>query len=110
MPVDSNNTELKFLGIFYSMHVMVLTCVKPKKGLPKFYFRQPLGNPTYSSPNLATLAHPPTHSHPYTHPHTHPHIHRLTHTHTNTHSHTHPQTHTYTHTHTHTMQQTKTLR
>ena len=27
-----------------------------KKGLPKFYFRQPLGNPSYSSPNLATLA------------------------------------------------------
>ena len=26
-----------------------------KKGLPKFYFRQPLGNPTYSSPNLTTL-------------------------------------------------------
>ena len=27
-----------------------------KIGLPKFYFRQPLGNPTYASPNLATLA------------------------------------------------------
>ena len=28
---------------------------RAKKGLPTFYFRQPLGNPTYSSPNLATL-------------------------------------------------------
>ena len=25
-----------------------------QKRLPKFDFRQPLGNPTYSSPNLAT--------------------------------------------------------
>ena len=34
---------------------MVLTYAEPKKGLPKFYFTQPLGNPTYTSPNLATL-------------------------------------------------------
>ena len=33
-----------------------------KKGLTKLYFRQPLGNPTYSSPNLATLAHGNFHS------------------------------------------------
>ena len=30
-----------------------------QKSLPKFYFTQPLGNPTYTSPNLATLV---THS------------------------------------------------
>ena len=37
------------------MHVMVVNLWRAKKGLPKFYFRQPLGNPTYSSPNLVTL-------------------------------------------------------
>ena len=34
---------------------MVVTYGEPKKGYYKFYFRQPLGNPTYGSPNLATL-------------------------------------------------------
>ena len=38
------------------MLVMVVTYGEPKKGLPKFYFKQPLGNTTYGSPNLATLA------------------------------------------------------
>ena len=28
---------------------------RAKIGLPKFFFRQPLGNPTYGSPNLTTL-------------------------------------------------------
>ena len=35
---------------------MVVTYSEPKKGLPKYYFKQPLGNTTYGSPNLATLA------------------------------------------------------
>ena len=54
MPVDSNNTELKFLGIFYSMHVMVLTCVKPKKG----YLNFTLGNLWATQP-IALLIWPP---------------------------------------------------
>ena len=37
------------------MHVMVLTYAEPKKGYLNFNLTQPLGNPTYSSPNLATL-------------------------------------------------------
>ena len=37
------------------MHVMFSNLWRAKKGLTKFYFRQPLGNPTYSSPNLAIL-------------------------------------------------------
>ena len=47
MPVDNNNIEFEGCNGCYLWQT--------KKGLPKYYFRQPLGNPTYSSPNLATL-------------------------------------------------------
>ena len=53
MPVDNNNIE--FI-LRYACNGCNLW--RAKKGLPKFYFRQPLGNPTYSSPNLATIEEP----------------------------------------------------
>ena len=52
MPVDNNNIE--FEGYLqYACNGCNLW--QAEKGLPKFYFRQPLGNLTYSSPNLAIL-------------------------------------------------------
>ena len=52
MPVDNNKFEFK--GYFTVCNGCILW--RAKKVLPKFYSRQPLGNPTYSSPNMATLA------------------------------------------------------
>ena len=54
MPVDSNNTELKLGGIFYTMHVMVLTYGEPKKG----YLNLTLGNLWATQP-IAFLIWPP---------------------------------------------------
>ena len=50
-PVDNDNINLRDI-LQYACNSCILW--RAKKGLPKFDFRQPLGNPTYSSPNLAT--------------------------------------------------------
>ena len=52
MFVDNKNIE--FEG-YFTVACNGSNLWRAKKGLPYFYFRQPLGNPTYSSPNLATL-------------------------------------------------------
>ena len=52
-PVDNDNINLRDI-LQYACNSCILW--RAKKGLPKFDFRQHLGNPTYSSPNLATPA------------------------------------------------------